>query len=73
MKIPIICAVIVLGGCVDPAKAPVVVVADTFCQSAKKRTWDVGDTLETIQETMRINAGIDKACGVPKATKVAAK
>ena len=72
MKYAIIAVCLVMSACAQPAPE-IKVVADTFCQSAKKRTWDVGDTLETIQETIRINAGIDRACGVPKATKVAAK
>lgn len=72
IKIGLALAVLV-GGCADAAKAPVLVVADTFCQSAKKRTWHVDDTLDTISEAIRQNAGIDRACGVPKSTKVAAK
>lgn len=52
-----------LAGC---AKEPPVVqvTSDTFCKAAKKRTWSVDDTPETIQEAVKHNAGIDRACGI---------
>ena len=50
-----------LGGCANNP-VPVQVVADSYCLAAKKRTWSVDDTQETIDEAIRINAGIDKAC-----------
>ena len=58
------------GGCQTASQPPVEVVADTFCQTAKKRTWSVNDTPETIKEAITHNAGIDKACGVQGKAKV---
>lgn len=55
-----------LAGCAK--EPPVQVVTDSFCQSAKKRTWSVDDTPETIQEAIRQNQGIDRACGIQKQT-----
>lgn len=55
-----------LGGCANKDVQTVTVVADTFCMSAKKRTWSVNDTPETIQEAIKQNAGIDRACGKAK-------
>lgn len=54
-----------LGACAQDKPAPVQVVADSFCIAAKKRTWSVNDTPETISEIMRHNQGIDRACGIP--------
>ena len=51
------------GGCgtkSDPA--PVQIVADTYCLTVKKRSWSVNDTPESIDEAMRHNAAIDRAC-----------
>jgi hypothetical protein len=56
---------LVLGGC-SPPEAPVQVVADSYCLGVKKRTWSINDTQETIDEAIRINAGIDKACPAKK-------
>lgn len=56
-----------LAGCAGAEPAPVNIVADTFCQAAKKRTWSVNDTPESIQEAIRINRGIDRACNKGKA------
>jgi PBP1b-binding outer membrane lipoprotein LpoB len=53
---------LMLGGCAVGSATPVQVVADSYCLAAKKRTWSVNDTQETIDEAIRINAGIDKAC-----------
>jgi len=55
-----------LAGCATP-QAPVQVVGDSYCQAAKKKTWSVNDTPETIEQIVRHNAGVDRACGV-KAT-----
>lgn len=52
-----------LAGCSKAEPPPVAVVADSFCLAAKKRTWSVNDTPETIQEAVQINEGIDRACG----------
>ena len=54
-----------MAGCAK--EPPVQVVADSFCQAAKKRTWSVDDTPTTISEAVRHNAGIDRACK-PKST-----
>ena len=55
---------VALTGCsVIPEKPAVAVVADTYCATVKKRTWSVNDTPESIQEAVRVNAGIDRACG----------
>jgi hypothetical protein len=51
------------GGCGTTAEPPVKVVADSFCLAAKKRSWSIDDTPETVAEAVRVNAGIDKACG----------
>lgn len=67
MKLPIILAASILAGCATPQQT-VTVVADSYCQAVKKRTWSVNDTPETIQEAIKQNQGIDRACGRPKAT-----
>lgn len=55
---------LVLAGCSNATEPPpVAVVADTFCLAAKKRTWSVDDTPQTIREAVQINEGIDRACG----------
>lgn len=56
------------AGCGTPGPAPIVVVADTLCITAKKRTWSIDDTPQTIQEAVRYNAGIDRACNGKKPT-----
>ena len=61
-------ASVVAGCATNPV--PVQVVADSFCMAAKKRTWSVNDTQETIDEAIRHNAGIDKACGKKREGKV---
>lgn len=61
-----------LAGCATP-NAPINVVSDSFCLAAKKRTWSVDDTPETISEALRHNSGIDRACGVPKSKIAQAK
>jgi hypothetical protein len=61
------CTALVLAGCATP-QAPVMVVSDSFCTVAKKRTWSVDDTPDTISQIVKHNAGIDRACGIPKAT-----
>lgn len=61
LRVAAIAIVLMLGGCAPP-QAPVQVVADSFCLGAKKRTWSINDTPESIDEAIRINAGIDKAC-----------
>lgn len=60
-----------VAGCAQ--EVPIQVVTDSLCTTAKKRTWSVNDTPETIEEAVRYNRAIDKACGIPGqgATKVA--
>jgi hypothetical protein len=38
---------------------------DSFCETAKKRTWSVKDSVDTIREAQAWNRAIDKRCGVP--------
>jgi PBP1b-binding outer membrane lipoprotein LpoB len=67
MRLAAIAAIaLMLGGCAVGSANKVEVVADSFCLGAKKRTWSVNDTQETIDEAIRINAGIDKACPAKK-------
>jgi hypothetical protein len=47
---------------IEPVK-PAPVVADTFCATARKRTWAVKDTPESIREADAWNRAIDKRCG----------
>lgn len=56
------CLAIVLVGC---AKEPEPVAIDTFCISAKKRTWSVNDTPETIRDVTAWNKLVDLRCGYP--------
>jgi hypothetical protein len=51
------------GGCMSSKEPEIKVVADSYCLAARKRTWSVDDTPESIAEAMKINAGIDRACG----------
>jgi hypothetical protein len=50
------------GGCGSKAEPPVQIVADTYCLTVKKRSWSVNDTPESIDEAMRHNSAIDRAC-----------
>lgn len=61
LRVAAVAIVLMLGGCAPP-QVPVQVVADSYCLGVKKRTWSVNDTQESIDEAIRINAGIDKAC-----------
>lgn len=65
---------VVLAGCakdgsfdieasIAPTKAEI--VADNFCHVAKKVTWSVTDTWQTIDEARRHNERVDKLCGIP--------
>jgi hypothetical protein len=61
-----------LAGCSTPAppvltaapSAPPVVV-DSFCETARKRTWSLKDTPESIAEAQAWNRAVDRRCGVP--------
>jgi hypothetical protein len=57
-----------LGGCATVPETKISVVADSFCLAAKKRSWSVDDTPGSIEEAIRVNAGIDRACGKGKPT-----
>lgn len=62
-----------LAGCEtvkEVAMAPIVV--DNFCLTAKKRTWSIDDTPETVREAQAWNAAVDKRCGVAKPAKPSA-
>lgn len=56
------CVAIAVGGCATQPTAPI--VTDTYCLSAKKRTWSVHDTAETIRDAEAWNKAIDLRCGV---------
>ncbi len=60
-----IMTVLALAACADPTAAPpkLNIVADNYCAIAKKRTWSVNDTWQSIEEARRENAKIDKLCG----------
>jgi len=62
MKALLITSMLLLAACGTP-QAPVAVVADTYCQAARKITWSIDDTGATIEQIVRHNAGIDRACG----------
>lgn len=51
----------------DPPAPPAPVMVDTFCQTARKRTWSLKDTPETIREARAWNTLVDRRCGVPEA------
>jgi hypothetical protein len=60
--------ILLLAGCATepPAPEPVKVapvVTDTFCETARKRTWSVEDTPESIREADAWNRAVDKRCG----------
>ena len=64
------CALVVAGCATQQAAAPAVeppapVVVDSFCETARKRTWSVKDSIDTIREAQAWNRAIDKRCGVP--------
>jgi hypothetical protein len=54
-----------LAGCATP-QAPVAVVANNFCMTAKKYSWSTEDSQITIAQIVKHNSGIDRACGIPK-------
>jgi hypothetical protein len=41
-------------------------VVDTFCLTAKKRSWDLADTPETIRDARAWNLLVDRRCGAHK-------
>jgi sugar (pentulose or hexulose) kinase len=59
-----ICAylAIMLAGCAATATTTVV---DTYCLTAKKRTWDPDvDSVQTMREAVVYNRAIDRRCGI---------
>ena len=56
-----------LAGCKTtgtPDKLPAIqVTSDSYCKIAKRRTWSVNDTTETIDEARREKAKFEKICG----------
>jgi hypothetical protein len=40
-------------------------VVDSFCETARKRTWSLKDTPESIAEAQAWNRAVDRRCGVP--------
>lgn len=58
-----------VAGCETSSPQQINVLADSFCIAAKKKTWSVNDTPETIEQIRKHNAGIDRACGVPGKVK----
>ena len=58
----IVTACLLLAGCATTSQP---VAVDTFCITAKKRTWSVNDTAETIRDAEAWNKTIDLRCGIP--------
>ena len=63
---PVAVAILVagLGGCAASGGPTISVVADSFCVASKKITWVPDDSKETIDQIVKHNAGIDRACRV---------
>jgi hypothetical protein len=57
----VLCACLAVAGC---ATTQTTAVTDTFCITAKKRTWSINDTAESIRDTEVWNKTIDLRCGV---------
>lgn len=61
---------LLLAGCAANSKdfdwAPVTFEQDNYCAIARKRTWSLGDTQQTITEARRENAKFDRICIKPK-------
>lgn len=68
MKALAIAIVLALAGCATTKEVPGPVV-DTFCITAKKRTWDyLRDSPETIQDVDAWNRAVDRRCAKKVAT-----
>jgi hypothetical protein len=50
------------GGCAMSAKQQAPAVVDTFCLTARPRTWSVYDTADTIRDVEIWNATIERRC-----------
>ena len=71
LTIIVLAVTLVLPGCVmtNPTQQKGVSAGsavDSFCISAKKRTWDLTDSAETIMEAEVWNGTIDRRCGTRK-------
>lgn len=62
--------ILLLAGCTQqPAEStsePPPVIVDTFCETARKRSWSVKDTPATIAEAAAWNRAVDRRCGAGK-------
>jgi hypothetical protein len=59
----VVCAVLGLTGCASaPEKVDVKLAASDYCQIARKISWRLQDTRQTIQEVRRHNAAWDRRC-----------
>jgi hypothetical protein len=62
---------LLLAGCATPQVAevtpapPAPVVTDNFCETARKRTWSLKDTPESIAEAQAWNRAVDRRCLPP--------
>ena len=70
-NIIIVLAVVLLGGCImtNPTQQKGVSAGsalDKFCISAKKRTWDLTDSADTMMQAEVWNDTIDRRCGARK-------
>jgi hypothetical protein len=61
---PIMICALALAGCATTS-VPEPVPVDTYCLTAKKRTWDINDTPETIRDVRAHNKTVDLRCGYP--------
>lgn len=60
MRYAVLTAALLLAGCAqEPAVTNISVVSDSFCRVAKKLTWSLQDTQETIDGIRRHNARVD--------------
>lgn len=59
-------ALLLLPGCAlfDQKQLPMAV--DTFCLTAKKRSWSIHDTPESIRDARVWNQVVDRRCGASK-------
>jgi hypothetical protein len=62
IRTAVLCACLAVVGC---TKEPAPMAIDTFCVTAKKRTWSVNDTAETIRDAEAWNKTVDLRCGIP--------
>ncbi len=66
VMLPALLCLVIAGCTAQTAEAPRVeptpVITDTFCETAKKRSWSVKDTPATIAEARAWNRAVDKRC-----------